>query len=176
MNSKILLLAACALSLAFVSCKDDTKKAEPAKVKHVECSMKLDVFKTLDIADITITYIDETGASKTEAVTTPTWEKKLTITKFPVVFKPTILVKPKTNPVVMDKYELGCMSSISYTTIRTDGQQGAIYSHSTTPIMRFSGYLAASLPKFFEQFGNKNLSLGGQKLSLNADGTNITGE
>lgn len=174
MNSKTLLLAACALTLAFVSCsKDDSKDDEPAKVKHVECTMKADFYELVEIADITITYFDETGTSKSEAVTTRTWEKKFTTTKFPFKLTPTVFIKAKTGTPSKERYELGCVSKITFATALTDGKTGQSGLADRTSL---ATYPTANLGKFFAIYGDKDIELGGWTLSLNSDGTNIVKE
>lgn len=135
--------------------------------------MKANFYELAEIADITITYLDETGTSKSELVTTKTWEKKFTTTKFPFKLTPTVFIKAKTDTPSKEKYELGCVSHISYVTILTDGKTGAGHISDLTPILYSKGL---ALDKFFEKNGNKNIALGGWTLNLNSDGTTIVEE
>lgn len=138
--------------------------------------MKADFYELAEVADITITYFDETGASKSEAVTTKTWEKKFTTSTFPIKLTPKIVIKAKTGTPSKEKYDLGCDSKISYATILVDGKTGESHFSGVTAIGTLIGYQAAALDKFFEKYGNKDITLSGWILKLNSDGTKIVEE
>lgn len=177
MNSKLLLLAVCVLSMSLVSCGNDEPKGgdpTPAKIKSVECSIKVKFLELGEVADITITYFDETGASKSEVVTTETWEKKFTTSTFPIKLTPTIFITAKTGTPSKEKYDILCKSTISYTSIRTDGSEGKKQFHDGTAFPAMLGISVANLDTFFfKKYGNKDISLGGWTLELNDDGTDI---
>lgn len=176
MNSKFLLLVACVLSLVFVSCsKDESDGEEIVKVKNVECTIKANFYDLAEIADITITYFDEKGASKSEVVTTKTWEKKFTTATFPIKLTPQIVIKAKAGTPSKEKYDLGCSSEILYTVILTDGKTKGHFIKKTA-IMTSLGYLATALDKFFEKHSNKDIELGGWTLNLNSDGRQVVEE
>lgn len=103
---KIMITSAGLLLSAFcigvTSCNDDDDNVIPPGIDTNELTLgtEIDVdFDSdfLEICDVTVTYTDFTGATRTEAVTTTDWKKQLFSTTFPCTSDYSVSIARKPN-------------------------------------------------------------------------------
>lgn len=151
------------VSLFLASCGDDSNSNPEKDVKSASTKASLVISQDLlDIADLTITYIDETGVSKTEPLNATTWNKTITQSKFPAKFSFQLSGTVKTNfdPNSKTSYEITRNLNI-------------VPSFDGKPLKSISDYSTLPVPcdKILTWLNNRGPSLIKASCTINSDGT-----
>lgn len=153
------LLCVLMTTVTFAACgddDDDPNKDNPGAVdqniKTVNFTYTLELSQTyLDIADVTITYLDSDGNEQTEAIRGTSWTKTVTRNSVPTSFyaKPSFTLKEGVDAT--QKYDFNSNVGYSYRTFNAKGDivTGKEYS---TPQMT-GGVKGENLENFLQRAG-----------------------
>jgi len=116
----------CGLTVTLLTqCKKDKSSNNPVIVNHPEVTMRYFVSVSpdvLNVADIEINYIDETGAKKKEILTDTVWNKPFISNALPLTEGIWAKITPKTF-IAEGDYQLSVQTSASYIARLTDGTE-----------------------------------------------------
>lgn len=119
-NLKYLLMAmfAMVIAMSFTACGDDDDDQGQETAKKSEFSYSFTFSEdVLTLANVTAYYIDATGAESSEAITSTTWQKTFTASKFDVSTGVKITVVAKDGVTLSkEKYDLKMVPSILVST------------------------------------------------------------
>lgn len=166
------LLCVLMTTVTFAACgddDDDPKKDNPGAVdqniKTVNFTYILELSQTyLDIADVTITYLDNNGNEQTEAITSTSWTKTISRNSVPASFyaKPSFTLKEGVDAT--QKYNFSTNIGYSYKTLNAKGEIVTGNKH-TTPHST-GGVKGENLEKFLQYENTQNVI----KCNINAKG------
>lgn len=124
------LLCVLTMSMTFSACGDDdddpikpTPGVTDTNIKKIDFTYKLELSQTyLDIADVTITYLDENGNEQTEAITSTKWTKTVSRNGVPASFyaKPSFTLKEGVDAT--HKYDFSSNYGYDYNTLNAKGE------------------------------------------------------
>lgn len=166
------LLCVLTMSMTFSACGDDdddpikpTPGVTDTNIKKIDFTYKLELSQTyLDIADITITYLDENGNEQTEAITSTTWTKTVSRNGVPTSFSAEPSFTLKEGVDATQKYDFSSNYGYDYNTLNAKGEVVTSNKNGKTPSTK--GVKGKDLAEFL-QLAAKNNTI---KCSVDAKG------
>lgn len=154
------LLCVLTMSMTFSACGDDdddpikpTPGVTDTNIKKIDFTYKIDLCqKFFDIADVTVTYLDNNGNEQTEAITSTTWTKTVSRTNVPTTFNAKLSFTLKDNVDTSAKYDFTGYVGYSYDALNSQGKSVASNEHGSDIYTK--GAKGATIAEFLQSISN----------------------
>ena len=168
-------LAALFCCLSLTSCGDDDDDILPAEktiTKAYLCVTAKPSAEQLSVADLTLKYTDAEGKEITDVVNETTWERKVTVTKFPVNATFTYNCKKKEGATINSEasYKMSRQLLIKVIVDYSDGSTGTIWDDNILP---FDNYITINGSKV-ENWLTNHATLATKKIAFDDKGKNLS--
>lgn len=153
------LFCVLTVSVTFAACGDDdddpNKPAEGGDqtIKKINFTYEIDLCqKFFDIADVTVTYLDNNGNEQTETITSTTWTKTVSRTNAPASFNAKLSFTLKDGVDTSVKYDFTGYVGYSYDALNSQGKSVASNEHGVN--INTEGAKGETIAKYLQGVSN----------------------